>query len=162
MGIMSLIKTLFLLADNSLSPAPPLLLRSSSMRYPLRIGLVGDLGQSRNASVTLKHLNAHRPDVLINVGDISYADLYQPNVGLPNVRPLLNPLSMWTLCTPMLPHQDTVHFMTSNKLGSNHRRWDASAVLYENLTSRVPMLSCPGNHEIGAGLLGSHLIGVQQ
>ena len=51
-----------------------------SPKYPLRIGVFGDLGQSLNATVTLRHMADHHPDVILNVGDLSYADLYMPNV----------------------------------------------------------------------------------
>ncbi len=43
-----------------------------------RLGLIGDLGQTENSAQTLDHLTASNPDSVINVGDLSYADGYQP------------------------------------------------------------------------------------
>ena len=44
--------------------------------YPLRIGLIADVGQSDNASITRDQLAAHNPDVVLLNGDLSYADDY--------------------------------------------------------------------------------------
>ena len=44
----------------------------------LRLGLIGDLGQTDNSASTLDHLTASNPGSVINVGDLSYADGYQP------------------------------------------------------------------------------------
>lgn len=46
--------------------------------FPYRLGLVGDLGQTKHSLQTLEHLRANRPDSVILVGDLSYADGYQP------------------------------------------------------------------------------------
>ena len=43
-----------------------------------RLGLIGDLGQTENSAETLDHLTASDPGSVINVGDLSYADGYQP------------------------------------------------------------------------------------
>ncbi len=43
-----------------------------------RLGLVGDLGQTENSAQTLDHLTGSNPQSVINVGDLSYADGYQP------------------------------------------------------------------------------------
>lgn len=43
-----------------------------------RLGLIGDLGQTDNSASTLDHLTASNPGSVINVGDLSYADGYQP------------------------------------------------------------------------------------
>lgn len=39
---------------------------------------MGDLGQTENSAQTLDHLTASDPESVINVGDLSYADGYQP------------------------------------------------------------------------------------
>ena len=44
----------------------------------IRLGLIGDLGQTENSASTLDHLTASNPGSVINVGDLSYADGYQP------------------------------------------------------------------------------------
>lgn len=46
-----------------------------------RLGLIGDIGQTENSAETLDHLTASNPDSVINVGDLSYADGYQPRYG---------------------------------------------------------------------------------
>jgi hypothetical protein len=49
--------------------------------YVRRLGLIGDLGQTENSAETLEHLTASAPGSVINVGDLSYADGYQPRCG---------------------------------------------------------------------------------
>ena len=44
----------------------------------IRLGLIGDLGQTESSASTLDHLTASNPGSVINVGDLSYADGYQP------------------------------------------------------------------------------------
>lgn len=46
--------------------------------FPYRLGLIGDLGQTENSMETLDHAAALEPDSILNVGDLSYADGYQP------------------------------------------------------------------------------------
>ena len=41
-------------------------------------GTLADLGQTENSAETLDHLTASDPGSVINVGDLSYADGYQP------------------------------------------------------------------------------------
>jgi len=45
---------------------------------PYRLGLVGDLGQTEHSLTTLAHAEAMNPDSYMFVGDLSYADGYQP------------------------------------------------------------------------------------
>ncbi|KAK9820918.1 hypothetical protein WJX74_007259 [Apatococcus lobatus] len=45
---------------------------------PYRLGLVGDLGQTLDSAKTLQHLVEVQPQSILNVGDLSYADGYQP------------------------------------------------------------------------------------
>ena len=42
--------------------------------YPIRMGLSADIGQTVNSSQTRDHLIANKPDVILNIGDLSYAD----------------------------------------------------------------------------------------
>ena len=46
--------------------------------FPYRLGLIGDLGQTENSMETLDHAATLQPDSVLNVGDLSYADGYQP------------------------------------------------------------------------------------
>ncbi|GFR53263.1 hypothetical protein Agub_g16045 [Astrephomene gubernaculifera] len=87
--------------------------------YPLRIGLIADVGQTVNSSATRDHLAANRPQVVLHVGDNSYSDNY--NAGNPN--------------------------LTDGK-GTNQNRWDSHAQLWQSLFSAVPVLNCAGNHEL--------------
>ena len=43
-----------------------------------RLGLFGDLGQTEDSAETLEHIIASNPQSVLNVGDLSYADGYQP------------------------------------------------------------------------------------
>lgn len=43
----------------------------------LRIGIFGDLGDTLNSSDTLNHLQGNNPDIIYNVGDLSYAGISQ-------------------------------------------------------------------------------------
>jgi hypothetical protein len=45
-----------------------------NLGLPYRLGLIGDLGQTENSAQTLEHLMANKPDSVLNVGDLSYAD----------------------------------------------------------------------------------------
>lgn len=49
-----------------------------SNSLPYRFGLLGDLGQTHNSLSTLLHLREQQPDSVMLVGDLSYADGYQP------------------------------------------------------------------------------------
>ncbi|GAX77672.1 hypothetical protein CEUSTIGMA_g5115.t1 [Chlamydomonas eustigma] len=73
--------------------------------YPLRIGLIGDIGQTENSTQTRNHLQAHLPQLILNMGDLSYADNYQPD----------NP--------------ERGLAKTESELASNQRRWDSMSVL---------------------------------
>ena len=43
-----------------------------------RLGLIGDLGQTADSAETLDHLDAQDVVSVLDVGDLSYADSYQP------------------------------------------------------------------------------------
>lgn len=45
---------------------------------PYRLGLIGDLGQTEHSLSTLEHAAAAGPDSFLLLGDLSYADGYQP------------------------------------------------------------------------------------
>ena len=46
------------------------------MSFPNRIGLVADLGLTSNSTVTLSHLVANEPEMVIFVGDLCYSDAF--------------------------------------------------------------------------------------
>ncbi|KXZ54062.1 hypothetical protein GPECTOR_5g17 [Gonium pectorale] len=93
--------------------------RESSRVYPLRIGLMADVGQTVNSSDTRDHMIDSKPQVVIHVGDNTYADNY--NASDPDVR---------------------------DGKGTNQKRWDSHAVMWEPLMSRVPLINCAANHEL--------------
>ena len=41
--------------------------------YPLKIAITGDIGQTDNSSITRNHVIAHKPQIVLQVGDNSYA-----------------------------------------------------------------------------------------
>ena len=43
-----------------------------------RLGLIGDLGQTEDSNKTLHHLKKLDVATVLNVGDLSYADSFQP------------------------------------------------------------------------------------
>ncbi|PSC73849.1 purple acid phosphatase 15-like [Micractinium conductrix] len=90
---------------------------------PLSLGVIGDPGQTHNTSTTLEHLAASQPDVVLVLGDLSYADLYRSN----------DTSSNWGFLTPR---------------SSQQLRWDAWARLTEPLLATVPAVYIAGNHEI--------------
>lgn len=51
-------------------PAP------DSSSYPARIAIVGDLGLTYNSSATIDHIIENQPDLLLMLGDLSYANNY--------------------------------------------------------------------------------------
>lgn len=56
-----------------------------SNSFPYRLGLIGDLGQTENSMETLDHAATLQPDSILNVGDLSYADGYQPRYLLADI-----------------------------------------------------------------------------
>lgn len=56
--------------------------------FPYRLGLIGDLGQTENSMETLDHAATLQPDSVLNVGDLSYADGYQPRCAIRQLRVL--------------------------------------------------------------------------
>lgn len=52
---------------------------SGPRSYPSRIAVVGDLGLTYNSSSTINHLKRNKPDLVLMVGDLSYANLYLTN-----------------------------------------------------------------------------------
>jgi len=77
--------------------------------YPLHIAIAGDLGQTINTSTTLSHIVAHKPDILINTGDLSYADCYGPD----------DPNAGFSSNGYVGPDDGKFHYR-----GTNQQRWD--------------------------------------
>lgn len=47
--------------------------------YPNRIAIVGDLGLTYNTTSTVGHMRSNDPDLIILVGDVTYANMYLTN-----------------------------------------------------------------------------------
>ena len=47
---------------------------AGNMSNPLKVAVFGDLGQTQYSLQTLTHMEAVRPDLTVNLGDMSYAD----------------------------------------------------------------------------------------
>ncbi|KAJ1404585.1 Purple acid phosphatase-like, N-terminal [Sesbania bispinosa] len=54
---------------------------SGPKSYPSRIAVVGDLGLTYNTTSTVNHMISNHPDLILLVGDVSYANLYLTNEG---------------------------------------------------------------------------------
>jgi hypothetical protein len=52
---------------------------SGPRSYPNRIAVVGDLGLTYNTTTTISHLISNKPDLVLLVGDVTYANLYLTN-----------------------------------------------------------------------------------
>lgn len=52
---------------------------SSPKNYPNRIAVIGDLGLTYNTTTTVSHLISNKPDLVLLVGDVTYANLYLTN-----------------------------------------------------------------------------------
>ncbi|XP_008794938.3 purple acid phosphatase 15-like [Phoenix dactylifera] len=97
--------------------------------YPKRIAVVGDLGLTYNTTSTVDHMRSNKPDLVVLVGDVSYADLYLTNgTG-----------------------SDCYH-CSFKKVSPVHEsyqpRWDYWGRFMEPLTSKIPIMVVEGNHEI--------------
>lgn len=51
----------------------------AAKNFPLHIGVMSDMGTSYNASATVRQVAAENPDLVLNIGDLSYADIYLPD-----------------------------------------------------------------------------------
>ncbi|KAL2653087.1 hypothetical protein R1flu_021215 [Riccia fluitans] len=95
--------------------------------FPARIGVIGDLGLTYNSTSTLDHLMMNKPDLVLMVGDLVYADLYVTNgTGA----------ASYSRAFPDTPIHETYQ-----------PRWDLWGRFMEPLASKVPFMVIEGNHE---------------
>lgn len=52
---------------------------SGPRSYPGKIGIIGDLGLTYNSTTTIDHLISNKPNLVLLVGDITYANQYLTN-----------------------------------------------------------------------------------
>ncbi|VAH75604.1 unnamed protein product [Triticum turgidum subsp. durum] len=97
--------------------------------YPGRIAVVGDLGLTYNTTSTVEHMASNQPDLVLLLGDVSYANLYLTN-------------GTGTDCY-------SCSFAKSTPIHETYQpRWDYWGRYMEPVTSSTPMMVVEGNHEI--------------
>uniref|UniRef100_A0A0E0P3W8 Purple acid phosphatase n=2 Tax=Oryza rufipogon TaxID=4529 RepID=A0A0E0P3W8_ORYRU len=97
--------------------------------YPGKIAIVGDLGLTYNTTSTVEHMVSNQPDLVLLLGDVSYANLYLTN-------------GTGTDCY-------SCSFANSTPIHETYQpRWDYWGRYMEPVTSRIPMMVVEGNHEI--------------
>ena len=101
---------------------------SGPQNYPNRIAVVGDLGLTYNTTTTISHLISNKPDLVLLVGDVSYANLYLTN-GIGS--------NCYACSFPQTPIHETYQ-----------PRWDYWGRFMQNLVSKIPIMVVEGNHEI--------------
>ncbi|KAK2414125.1 purple acid phosphatase [Trifolium repens] len=101
---------------------------SGPKSYPGRIAIVGDLGLTYNTTTTISHMTSNEPDLVLLIGDVTYANLYLTNGTGSNC---------YSCSFPQTPIHETYQ-----------PRWDYWGRFMQNLVSRVPIMVVEGNHEI--------------
>ncbi|KAK9944798.1 hypothetical protein M0R45_010348 [Rubus argutus] len=101
---------------------------SGPKSYPKRIAIVGDLGLTYNTTTTISHLTSNDPDLVLLIGDVTYANLYLTN-------------GTGSDCYSCSFGDTPIH-------ETYQPRWDLWGRFMQNLVSRVPIMVVEGNHEI--------------
>ncbi|XP_022758673.1 purple acid phosphatase 15 [Durio zibethinus] len=101
---------------------------SSPRSYPKRIAVVGDLGLTYNTTDTISHLTTNNPDLVLLIGDVTYANLYLTN-GTGS--------DCYDCSFPYTPIHETYQ-----------PRWDYWGRFMQSLISKTPIMVVEGNHEI--------------
>ncbi|XP_019180960.1 PREDICTED: purple acid phosphatase 15-like [Ipomoea nil] len=101
---------------------------SSPESYPKRIAIVGDLGLTYNTTSTIGHLRSNDPDLVVLVGDVTYANLYLTN-------------GTGSDCYSCSFADTPIH-------ETYQPRWDYWGRYMQPLVSKVPIMVVEGNHEI--------------
>lgn len=96
--------------------------------YPRRIAIVGDLGLTYNTTTTISHITSNKPDLLLLVGDVTYANLYLTN-------------GTGSDCYSCSFSETPIH-------ETYQPRWDYWGRYMQSLISKVPIMVVEGNHEI--------------
>lgn len=101
---------------------------SGPTSYPKKIAVLGDLGLTYNSTSTIDHIKSHSPDLVVLVGDVTYANLYLTN-GTGS--------DCYSCSFPDTPIHETYQ-----------PRWDYWGRYMQPLLSKVPIMVVEGNHEI--------------
>eukprot|EP01018_Ginkgo_biloba_P037583 Gb_25900 [translate_table: standard] len=97
-------------------------------QFPERIAIVGDLGLTYNTTSTIHHLQHNNPELILLLGDVTYANLYLTN-GTGS--------ACYSCSFPNTPIHETYQ-----------PRWDYWGRFMEPLISRIPIMVVEGNHEL--------------
>uniref|UniRef100_A0A5B7CA01 Purple acid phosphatase n=1 Tax=Davidia involucrata TaxID=16924 RepID=A0A5B7CA01_DAVIN len=100
---------------------------SAPQSYPERIAIVGDLGLTYNTTTTISHVISNKPDLVLLIGDVTYANLYLTNG---------TSADCYTCSFSDTPIHETYQL-----------RWDYWGRFMQNLVSKVPIMVVEGNHE---------------
>ncbi|MEW5304742.1 MAG: hypothetical protein WDW36_007333 [Sanguina aurantia] len=90
---------------------------AAGLHFPMRIAVAADVGNTLNSSVTFDHMLASNADLVMLVGDLTYADWYEASGEVGYQYASYQPL------------------------------WDQEGRLMQPLISKIPYLTVPGNHE---------------
>ncbi|CAN1269531.1 Purple acid phosphatase 15 [Linum perenne] len=101
---------------------------SGPKSYPKRIAIFGDLGLTYNSTATISHAMNNDPDLMVLVGDVTYANLYLTN-GTGS--------DCYSCSFPDTPIHETYQ-----------PRWDYWGRFMQDVISKVPIMVVEGNHEI--------------
>ncbi|ONK77208.1 uncharacterized protein A4U43_C02F4200 [Asparagus officinalis] len=102
---------------------------SGPQSYPARIAIIGDLGLTYNTTSTVGHMRKNKPDLIVLVGDVTYANMYLTN-------------GTGTNCY-------TCSFSNSTPIHETYQpRWDYWGRFMEPTVSEIPIMVIEGNHEL--------------
>ncbi|XP_021641480.2 purple acid phosphatase 15 isoform X2 [Hevea brasiliensis] len=101
---------------------------SGPNNYPSRIAIVGDLGLTYNTTSTVDHMFRNYPDLLLLIGDVTYANLYLTN-------------GTGSDCYSCAFSQTPIH-------ETYQPRWDYWGRYMQPVISIIPIMVVEGNHEI--------------
>ncbi|GER28783.1 purple acid phosphatase [Striga asiatica] len=96
--------------------------------YPSRIAVMGDLGLTYNSTSTVDHLVSNNPDLILLVGDVSYANMYLTN-------------GTGSDCYYCSFADTPIH-------ETYQPRWDYWGRFMQQVISKIPIMMVQGNHDI--------------
>lgn len=102
---------------------------SGPQSYPTHIAIIGDLGLTYNTTSTIDHMRRNDPDLIVLVGDVTYANMYLTNGTGSNCY------------SCEFDHNTPIH-------ESYQPRWDYWGRFMEPTLSEIPIMVIEGNHEL--------------
>lgn len=101
---------------------------SNPRSYPGKIAITGDLGLTYNTTSTISHMRSNKPDLVLLIGDVCYANLYLTN-------------GTGSDCYSCSFSNTPIH-------ETYQPRWDYWGRFMQPLLSKVPIMVVEGNHEL--------------